>query len=514
MLWLLASLVTWADPTVSITPTSETAEAAYFQAGPNKPRQPLVLNQPNSVDLAGVDTSVCRVVFTREHFLDRLVPYDQRFLETGFPGSFDKLEATYKLTMEVSPTDAKIYELNRSSDQKDKRHYLGQMDKGSLVVDRTHYYDVESGDFRDVVLLLEREGYEPERVVVSAKELTNGKRLQAVKLDPAPGLANLWRQQGAWLLFLPLGAVLGFVLWLKTHRSSSPESSSPQAVSSIGKYRIQETIGKGGMAEVFRAYSVEDPDRMPVALKLMHPGTVLEKDANDRFRREIKASLDLRHPNLAEIHDWGESEDGRLYLVSELLEGETLRDRMKRDGGISHGFICDNLRQLSEALAYLHERGYIHRDIKPDNIFLNSDGKLKLVDLGIVNSEELAPLTRTGVAIGTPNYMAPEQARGKAVPASDQYALGVMLFEMLAGERPFRGDGVLAVMHQHLSAPIPQLGKVVEGVSPELEDTIQRLLAKNPESRYPDVLSAVSAVCRALGDEFELEDETQAFSVE
>ena len=276
----------------------------------------------------------------------------------------------------------------------------------------------------------------------------------------------------------------------------------------IGRYRLLEPIGRGATAEVFRAVAVDDDLETPVALKLMHAGDSLDPDAKDRFRREIQTSLKLKHPKLAEVYDWGEHPDGRLYLVTELLVGESLSERMKADPSMPDALVVSVLQSVGEALAYLHQCSLIHRDVKPSNVFLQLGGGVKLVDLGIAKGEEHAPLTQLGIAVGTPHYMAPEQSQGSPCQKSDQYSMGIMAFEMLTGVRPFRGKDSSEIVAQHLTEPVPSLGALRENSAPALEQALHKILAKNPDSRFADTTTAAAALCAAIQGGFDDSDDT------
>lgn len=304
-------------------------------------------------------------------------------------------------------------------------------------------------------------------------------------------------------LAVVLGLAGAIVVKLRSARSSLRERPK-----TVGRYELRDKVGQGATAEVFQAVSQEDSGGLPVALKLMKDTDQLDGQTRDRFRREIKLSLSLSHPNLLEVHDWGETEDGRLYLVTELLEGGTLREELRRKQRPELPLVEEVIEAVGQALQYLHQRGFVHRDVKPDNIFLTSTG-VKLMDLGISKGDDVAPLTQVGTAMGTPHYMAPEQINGEAVPASDQYALGVMCFELLTGHRPYRASEGVEILRKHLSEPIPRV-RLHRDLGPLVDDVVAKAMAKNAESRFPDVRSFADSLCRALqgGD---AEPDTAAF---
>lgn len=507
---------------VTLRPLSDSAEQAYFQPLPGK-RLPLKLNQPNRI-ASDFDPAKAAVVFVRQGYLDRVVPYDESFLKTGFPGQFDQLERYHALELPVSPPAVAVYETATSSDSRRRGSFLGSTEQ-SPRIDRARYYDAARGTFSEVALRLEKPGYEPYKLRLSAKELTPGKRWESIALRPEAGPRALWlrwkaRLAGANQLLLLLAGLsaaalpVGAWLLLRRRRLEPVERESlrdgrPQSEPTIGRYRLLETIGKGGTSEVFRAVSVEDPGQLPVALKLMHKEQ-FDQDSRIRFEREVKSSLGLDHPALAKTYDWGETADGRLYLICELLQGESLRARLDRDRAVPPAQLSLIIGDIGSALAHLHERGLVHRDVKPDNIFLNSRGGAKLVDLGLARGDAEV-LTRTGVVLGTPHYMPPEQIHGEPGPASDQYAVGVTCFECLSGRRPYSGE-LIELINKQVSAPVPRLREIVPDASELLQGVLLRMMAKKPGQRYPSMLEALRELREALESSDEGTD-TAAFTI-
>jgi tetratricopeptide (TPR) repeat protein len=278
------------------------------------------------------------------------------------------------------------------------------------------------------------------------------------------------------------------------------------------RYRVVRFIARGGMGEVFEAEDLELRGR--IALKTIHAHAADEPGAIDRFKREIQLARRVTHPNVCRIFDVGfhESEPGRapvIFFTMELLEGETLAVRLKRSGRLSTAAALPIARQLTAALTAAHEAGIVHRDFKTENVFLvptpdrRGGERAVVTDFGIARGgggEEGigATLTSAGSVIGTPAYMAPEQIAGDAVtPATDQYALGVVLFEMVTGELPFHGDNPLATAARRLTEPPPSPREFVPGIEPAWEAAILRCLERRPEARFRDV----SAVGRAIAGE-------------
>ena len=257
------------------------------------------------------------------------------------------------------------------------------------------------------------------------------------------------------------------------------------------RYRVERVIGEGGMATVYLADDLKH--RRKVALKVMRPELAATLGA-DRFLREVEIAANLSHPHILPMHESGEA-DGLLYYVMPYVEGESLSARLKRAGELPVPEALRYAREVAEALAYAHKRGIIHRDIKPANILL-SEGHALVADFGIARAlgAEGEAITRTGLAVGTPQYMSPEQATGtKDVDArTDVYALGAVLYEMLSGEPPFTGRTPQAVVARALTENPRPLGATREGLPPGLETVVARSLAKRPVDRQQGAADLVT----------------------
>ena len=261
------------------------------------------------------------------------------------------------------------------------------------------------------------------------------------------------------------------------------------------RYAIQSEIGRGGMAAVFLAGDLKHHRK--VAVKVMHPD-ISSDVATERFLREIEIAAGLTHPLILPIHDSGQA-DGLLYCVMPFIEGESLRDRLLREKQLPVGDALRFTREVAEALGYAHEHGIIHRDIKPANILLQHDHAL-VADFGIARAVEQAGgarITHTGVAVGTPAYMSPEQGTGEADldGRTDIYALGCVLFEMLAGDPPYTGVTPLAVIKRHALEPIPHVRTVRASIPDSVEHALTKALSKVPADRYrtaPEFAAALS----------------------
>lgn len=250
----------------------------------------------------------------------------------------------------------------------------------------------------------------------------------------------------------------------------------------LGKYEIQSEIGRGGMAVVYRGY---DPDlRRSVAIKVLASQLATDPDFVQRFRFEAITAANLRHPNIVTIHDVGSQGDIH-YFVMEYLPGITLDEWLRQVGSLPLAQAVQIASQIGAALAYAHEQGIIHRDVKPANIMIDSKGHITLMDFGLVRAVEGSSLTRTGVVVGTPEYMAPEQVLGEALDArSDIYSFGIVIYRLLTGKVPFAQSTPFAVMYAHIQQPPPPLRQLRPDLPAAMEQVLSKALAKKPEDRY------------------------------
>ena len=273
------------------------------------------------------------------------------------------------------------------------------------------------------------------------------------------------------------------------------------------RYELEELVGTGGMSSVFKAH-----DRLlerDVALKILHQHYVADPDYVERFRREARAVAQLAHPNIVTVIDRGE-QDGRQFIVFEFVQGENLKQLINREGALPVRDAVQLALQVAGALGYAHDRGIVHRDVKPQNVILNEDGRAKVTDFGIARSLDVDGVTQTGTVLGTSDYIAPEQAQGQQIGVqTDVYSLGVVLYELLTGEVPFRGEGFVAVAMQHVNEPPPNVLDRRGDVPPRLALAIERAMAKRPEDRHESMDEFVADLETALreldgyGDESE-----------
>jgi serine/threonine protein kinase len=265
---------------------------------------------------------------------------------------------------------------------------------------------------------------------------------------------------------------------------------SAHAGRSLGRYRLEDLLGQGGMAEVYRA--TDTKLARTVAVKVILATHAAEEHFLERFLREARMVASLEHPNILPVYDFGE-ENGVPFLVMPYLSGGTLRERL-RAGAAPLALASVWIVELADALDAAHAAGVLHRDVKPANVLVGKNDRLFLADFGIAKMlESQSGLTATGVVVGTPIYMAPEQAQGRpASPATDRYALAVRASEILCGRPPFEGDSALSLMHQHVSSPPPPLSARIGGLPAGLDALFSQALAKDPAARPP--------TCRAFAD--------------
>lgn len=271
----------------------------------------------------------------------------------------------------------------------------------------------------------------------------------------------------------------------------------------IGKYRVIEKLGRGGMATVYKAYHPR-LDRY-VAIKALHRHLYEGENFLERFQQEARAVAALRHPHIVQVYDFDVHED-TYFMVMEYIGGGTLKAKMEslsREGKtLPLEEAVKYFQQVASALDFAHQKGMIHRDMKPANVLINAEGDALLTDFGIARllSQDSTNLTATGTLIGTPAYMSPEQGKGvrELTPASDIYSLGVILYELLTGQVPYDADTPIAIIHKHIHEPLPFPHQINPDIPAGLERVILKGLAKEPEDRYQSAVEMSRAVDLAL----------------
>ena len=266
-----------------------------------------------------------------------------------------------------------------------------------------------------------------------------------------------------------------------------------------GRYRLESKLGSGGMSTVYLA---EDKTlQRAVAVKVLHAEISDQPDQIERFRREARAVAQLSHPNVVAVIDAGQ-DHGHPYIVFEYIEGETLKQRIDRLGRLPLDESAAYAIEVGRGLATAHARNLVHRDVKPQNVLIDPEGRAKVTDFGIARSLEAKGLTATGRVLGTTDYVAPEQAMGQSIDArSDVYSLGVLLYEMLTGEVPFHAETQVGVAMKHVNEPLPDVQSRRPEVSAALAAVVEAGTAKDPDDRY----RGMAAMLRDLESALEVE---------
>jgi predicted Ser/Thr protein kinase len=266
------------------------------------------------------------------------------------------------------------------------------------------------------------------------------------------------------------------------------------------RYELEELVGMGGMSSVYRAR--DTLLERHVALKVLHDQYTTDDDFVERFKREARAVAQLSHPNIVTVIDRVE-DGGKQFIVFEYIDGENLKELVVRKGRLSVRDALEVALQVARGLAFAHQQGLVHRDVKPQNVLLNGDGQAKVTDFGIARTLTVDGVTQTGTVMGTSNYIAPEQASGQPVDVqTDVYSLGVVLYELLAGDVPFPGDNFVSVAMKHVHEPPPNLLEVRKDVPLRVAAAIDRALEKDPANRFPtmDAFAAELEACLAALD--------------
>ncbi|HEX7976370.1 MAG TPA: serine/threonine-protein kinase [Anaerolineales bacterium] len=262
----------------------------------------------------------------------------------------------------------------------------------------------------------------------------------------------------------------------------------------LDHFQILEHLAQGGMSDIYRAMDLVN--RREVAIKVPDPTMIGDPAQYERFQRELEVMNTLSHPAI--LKGLGSGTHNRIpYLVTELVEGKSLRKWIDASAPMPAGEIVPLICKIADGMAYCHEHGVIHRDLKPENILITAQGQPVIMDFGLALTKSAHRVTYSNLSatMGTPDYMAPEQIEGqRGDQRTDIYGLGTIFFEMLAGRLPFTGDSHLAIMAQHLQHEAPRLDRLQAGVSPELAAIVARCLQRNPAGRYPDMCLLIEAL--------------------
>jgi hypothetical protein len=373
------------------------------------------------------------------------------------------------------------------------------------------------GDWMNGTLLIRLEGYKEMTVPVSPDMFRKHRwpLTGSLSLEAESGFVAardwLWRYR-VWITAALLALLAGAMFHWRRERTRKKAMARADALegyrasarddrwigSTVLGYRLTKRLGAGGMALVYLGVPDATLDeRDAVAVKILKVENKQDSgEFHERFRREVKASQKMDHPHIVRLVDW--SVEDPCCIVMEFLEGRTLREKLRPDRGVSRARALSWIRPLFSAVDYAHREGIMHRDLKPENVIVTSAGLLKVLDFGLARGHQVTvELTATGTCIGTPASMAPEQISGRPSMASDQYALGMMAYEMLGGSLPFDDGDVMTVLLAHVqSEPRP-----LSALDPSLRDVepvIMRMIAKNPRQRYATVGHALSALERVL----------------
>ena len=265
------------------------------------------------------------------------------------------------------------------------------------------------------------------------------------------------------------------------------------------RYEIIKTIGEGGMANVYLGYdTILDRN---VAIKVLRGDLATDEKFVRRFQREALSASSLSHPNIVEVYDVGE-DNGLYYIVMEYVEGKTLKQLLKKRGSLTLSEAIDIMLQITDGMAHAHDSYIVHRDLKPQNIMIKDDGQIKITDFGIAMALNSTQLTQTNSVMGSVHYLPPEQAAGKGCTIkSDIYSMGIIFYELLTGELPFKGDSAVEIALKQMKDPLPDVHQMNKDIPQSIENIILKATAKNPKNRYNDVKEMHNDLLTCLNDD-------------
>jgi len=352
---------------------------------------------------------------------------------------------------------------------------------------------VGSTTLSQVTFLLRKDGYRDTVASIPSEQILHapGGEVDWPQGTGALTLAPLHKGIPPFWVLLPLLA--GLALWRRKDKPPPPPAPTVVGLAPweltpgtrVGNYLVKARLGEGVSAVVFQVSQEDDPD-VPLALKLLKPAESRDGAIQGRFRREMKALSRLRHANIPYLADYGEHQQ-LFYLVMEYLPGENLGKKISQ-GRLSLAEAHSVIGQLASALAVAHKQGVLHRDIKPENVVWGDDSRPRLTDFGLARSHDSTTLTVEGTLLGTPSYMAPELVTGgSSSPASDQYSLCCLAFELLCGRPPFEGESPLAIAVQHVHGQVPDPAELAPGLPEKLKDCLLTGLQKEPQKRFANM---------------------------
>ena len=403
----------------------------------------------------------------------------------------------------VEPPSAEVYRLGSSRDVQNGQATRLCVAEDGWIADREK-------DLSDkMTFVFKAEGYQDHQETFNLSNALNESPItipveeETVVLEPT---AKNYIPHALVLMGVAIGAggffflrarsqrVLDIGAWVESNIVPAPDED-PLLGRRIGDFWLLERLGRGGMATVYRGVKGEERHGEQYAVKIVHSHVLESPDFKTRFHREVVIGDKLMHPNIVTVFEGGEFE-GQYYIALEYLGGGDLRGRLP-ETGFEMKKVLEYAIPIFDAVAYAHKRDIVHRDLKPENVLISEDGRLKLSDFGLARSRSFSTVTVTGSVMGTPGYIAPEQmTEGGPNPASDQYALGVVLFELATGQLPFDGDDPMQVLFRHIQETPPAPSQIKPGLPTEFDQIVARMLAKTPGERFPSVADAREALLR------------------
>ncbi len=423
------------------------------------------------------------------------------------PAQADRI---YQITLHAWPPDASVYTLSSNGEE-----YQGQVGKPMLVDARTLNHGPTSQ------FILHRAGFKDQFVIVPSTFFDGGQKewpeTGQIQLVPDHHSPLYWMYFARydvlpWALAGGALALAGWGFWrrhmadmnLKLSRAARLETLHSMVLENLadrslegavlGTWRLVERVGIGGMATVYRAVSDETlDDGESRAVKVVKKEFSTDTEFRERFRREFEVCASLNHPSVVRIYEAGEH-DGYLYLIMEYIKGRTLRDIVQRESPLPISVAMDFLRPVMQAVESAHEKGIVHRDLKPENVMVLDNGKVKVMDFGLAKKlHQTVKVTMTGALLGTPAYMAPEQISGAPLdPSSDQYALGVLAYELFAGRLPFEDENVTSLLFKRLYEDPPRLKSLRPDVPEWIDEAVHRMMEREPRRRFDTLGQALA----------------------